>query len=378
MECSEILHRCLAKSPGDRYASVQDLSWALRGMLRGFDGQTPPVISVSEKGAAAKHPTRSGEIALPPPESIEPWMTTLGLLRRPFAAIDRFPLPYQGDPLRSMLDRLGTIMRTEHGRTVVLTGAKGSGRTMLARHCQAEVAHTTPISYLDLKWGEELSRVGRTLPRWMCNSLGAVPSGPGDPYLESLIDHLAAGRQPAILALDSVPEEAPFLDNLTQLVRAAYSTKCMSLIIIASTKFLSLLQPLVGVDPKAISHLPVPALDGLQTASYLASWIAAAKDPSAPPLLFTTDAALIAGHRAKGNLARINRLATNMLRMAAYDKRRVLPSWYAWSAPDDRDWIPDRGPTVDKPPGWPTRDVLALLNACREESALPKRRALGE
>jgi serine/threonine protein kinase len=376
-ECLSILQKCLAKLPGERFSSAQELTWELRGLLRRLDGRTPPPMApIVVRRKRADSAEFEPEYEQPTTKAIEPWVSDLGLAIRPFSPVDAHRIPYQGEPQRSVRERLSALVRDMPGNTVVLTGERGSGRTVLARQCQTEVASTTPISFLDLKYGAHPLKAKRTLPQWACRALGALPSAASvhDAYLEGLIEHLAASPQPAILVLDAVPDEPSFVDKISMMVRAAYSTKCMTLIVIAGPDFASRLAATSGVESKAISTLTLPALDSQQTASYLAAWLEAARYPTAPPLIMTADAAMLACHRAKGNLVRTNNLATNMLRLAAIDKRRVIPSWYAWVASLDENWSFDADFDLHKPHGWPPKDILEILNAWREKSGIAQRR----
>jgi len=376
-ECARILRKCLAKSPVERYPSAQELDWELRGMLRSLDGRAPTPVPVPTAGK--ERTTRSEKDRQSPPSFVsthEPWVTALGLALRPFATVDGRKVPYQGQPMRGIRDLVVASVRDQPGRTLILTGARGCGRSVLARQCLAEAPEKTPISYLDLKSGESHLKAGSALPRWACSALGAVPStsSGSDVYLDGLIEHLATSPRPAMLVMDSVPEEPRFIDRLSVLVRAAYGTRSMTLLVVGSADFAARLASVAKLEPDAIITLAMPALDPLQTVAYLTSWLEVARSPGVPPLMVTADAAMVAFHRSQGNLGRINTLATNFLRMAAFDQRRVVPSWYAWMAPMAEDWRPEEATDLRKPAGWPSQEVLTVLNACREQSGMPRRR----
>jgi type II secretory pathway predicted ATPase ExeA len=365
-DCARIIHHCLAKAPHERYQSAQELAWELRGVLRHLNGRTPAPVDV--------HPEATLKIAVQDHPAV-PWAVTLGLTGRPFTQVDASQCPYDGSPLREVREQLRAFVQGEPGGTLILLGARGSGRSMLVRQTLAEAPAETPLSYLDLAYGAKLLKAGHTLPQWACRALGALPSGsPGrDVYLEGLIEQLSASPRPALLVFDSVPEEAPYAKKLSSLVRAARSTKCMSLIVVGTPDHVDQLTNLGGLLEGDIRTLEVPSLDTAQTGAYLEAWLEATRDPTAPLLMLTPDAITLVHHRTEGNLARLNTLTGNMLQMAALENRRVLTSWYAWRAPADDNWVAEKDSDLRRPSGWPLPEVLELLKKRRQQSGIPER-----
>jgi hypothetical protein len=94
----------------------------------------------------------------------------------------------------------------------------------------------------------------------------------------------------------------------------------------------------------------------------------ATRDPGAPPLVITVDAALIAGYRANGNLDQLNALARQMIASGA----PIVTSWDAWAAHDSHE-SGDPTESLVRPEVWPTPDVLRLINYCRSSAGLPER-----
>jgi hypothetical protein len=94
----------------------------------------------------------------------------------------------------------------------------------------------------------------------------------------------------------------------------------------------------------------------------------ATRPPCSLPLVITIDAALIAGHRANGNLDQLNALARQMIERGG----PVLTSWDAWNASDDRHTNGVAEPPV-RPTAWPTPEVLQLINHCRLAAGLAER-----
>ncbi|HEX7840166.1 MAG TPA: hypothetical protein VF469_21965, partial [Kofleriaceae bacterium] len=151
------------------------------------------------------------------------------------------------------------------------------------------------------------------------------------------------------------------------LARAARSTRYFSLLIVGPAE----LSAELGGSVPATSTITVPPLTPAQIGQYLDSWLRATRQPGAPPLIFTVDAALLLGHRADGNLDQLNALARQMVATGG----PVVTSWDAWTAADD-----DRAVAAEQPPRptvWPTPDVLQLINQCRAAAGLAGRNPPG-
>ncbi|HEU4733035.1 MAG TPA: hypothetical protein VFT22_34310, partial [Kofleriaceae bacterium] len=159
----------------------------------------------------------------------------------------------------------------------------------------------------------------------------------------------------------------------------ARSTRYFSLLVVGPPELAAAIvertervHPHAPAEPSALVRIPPLSLP--QVRAYLASWLAATRAPEAPPLVITVDAALLVGHRAAGNLARINALARAMIAAGG----PVLTSWDACAAPDGTghpagDLLV---PSV-RPPGWPTPPLAQLINRCRAAAGLPERDAPG-
>jgi serine/threonine protein kinase len=360
-DCQRIIRKCMAKSPAARYQSAQELGWDLRGVLRRLHGRhaaelTPPLIT---REASGGHETAES--------AIEPWATVLGLSGLPFVPISSRRSPYHGEPFARLRQQVSAFLLGKAGRTLLITGEHGSGRTLLARQCVVEAPAGASVAYVDVKYGKQSPTKTRTLAQGACRALGALPSTSSgrDPDLEGLVDHISASPDPTLLVLDAVPTREVFVQELFSLIRVANSTKCMSLVVIGGADLAERLVAKDGIESDAIITLAIPALDVQQTAGYIAAWLEATRGRGALPLIITPDAAALIHYRCEGNLVRINSLARNMLRIAALENRRVLPSWYAWLAPVEEGWVPEENMQLQPPLEWPASDVLEILNAYR-------------
>jgi type II secretory pathway predicted ATPase ExeA len=368
--CAAIIRRCMAKSPVDRYQSAQELGWDLRGVLRRLHTRppfepTPPVVvpEVTAGHAVVEH-------------AVEPWVATLGLSRRPFTDIRSSRRPYPGEPFKNLRKYLRGFVQGEPGRTLLVSGEPGSGRTSLVRQALADAPAGAGVTFVDVTFGGENNTKKCSLAQWVCRAVGALPnpSSGRDPALDGLVDHLSCNPEPTVLVLDPMPAREGCARELLSLVRVARSTMCMTLIVVAGPDLAKQLVAEDAIERETIATLDVPALEAQQTASYITAWLEVTRAPLAPPLLFTPDACTLVHHRCQGNLLQINRLASNILMAAAVEGRRVLPSWYAWLTPMDEDWKPDGSQPMRQPGSWPTPEVIGILNLHRDLLGIAQRR----
>lgn len=368
-DCGRIIRKCMAKAASGRYLSCQELSWELRGTIRRLNCQDVVKISDQETNDSieewsSEHRTLPGPLA--------PWAGAMGFRRCPFAAISPPSCPYQDEPVLGLRKQLAAFMNAESAGTLVLTGARGSGRTMLTLQCMAELPTNASAAYMDLRYGEEPLAQELSLSQWACRARGALPSTSAstDRDLEGLLEHLAKESTSTLLVFDSVPARSKTIDELSLLIRAARSTGYMRLLIVGDADLYEHLARNSGEESSSIRMLTVPALEPRQTVDYLSSWLTSSRNPQGAPVLFTLDAAFLIHHRADGNMARINSLATSILQVAALQKRRALPSWLAWLTSETAGQTPDIALSVMEPRDWPTPEVLRILNSYRARCGL--------
>jgi hypothetical protein len=125
--------------------------------------------------------------------------------------------------------------------------------------------------------------------------------------------------------------------------------------------------------PERGVELMVPPLDADQVAHYVRGWLRASRAPGAPPIHLSADAMLLLAHRSGGRPGRIDVIAWNMLSLAVAAGRPTVTSWQAWVASADVAWPEARPPAnlVVAPPGWPTPEARAVIDACRRSAGLP-------
>jgi len=346
--CMRVVRRCMAKYPTERYESARAVAWDARGVLRELE--SPWLRDQVPEGAAPGSP-----------DAVAEWRAR-GFEFEPFADVDPGALPYRGAPFDALRRDLGARLAIA-GTTLVLTGAPGSGRSVLARSVLSERGDVG--AYVDLV--HAAARPGSAVQR-IAHAFGAVagPVTAGDAGVDGLLEVLA-GSLPHIplIVVDGVSAGTRPAVELAVLARAARSTRYFSLLIVGPAE---LAREVASAD--AAIAVAVPPLGPLQVGRYIDGWLRATRHPEASPLIVTVDAALIAGHRGEGNLHRINALVRRMIAGGG----PVLTSWDAWSTQNGADPLAtNRAAAPIRPASWPTPDVLRLINGCRQAAGLAER-----
>jgi serine/threonine protein kinase len=352
--CMRVVRRCMAKSAAERFESARAVAWEARGVLRELE--SPGLIAPAE-------PRRRSDTT-PPPSLREPdaaWQAR-GFRFEPFTDLDPSEPPFRGAPFDGLRRELGARIAAS-GSTVIVAGAPGSGRTVLARSVLA--ANTGRGAYVDVGHS---ARPGGVIQR-VARAFGAVasPASSGSPELEGLLEALASSSPfsgAPLVVVDGVVAGTRAAADVSVLARAARSTRYFSVLVVGPGE----LSTELGGSIPASAVVTVPALTPLQISQYLDAWLRATRQPTAPPLLITVDAALIAGHRANGNLDQLNAFARQMIERGG----PVLTSWDAWTASDDRH-VDGLAEPPARPRAWPTPEVLQLINHCRIAAGLGER-----
>jgi serine/threonine protein kinase len=352
--CMRVVQRCMAKAAGDRYESAGAVAWDARGVLRELASPSPSSVSsaLPRRAATAPFALREADAG---------WRAR-GFRFEPFGELDPIEPPYRGAPFDG-LRRLLAAELTASGSSVILAGAPSSGRSGLARSLLAE--YTGGGVYIDL--AQPASRAGTLIQR-IARGFGAMasPATAKNPELEGLLELLSglpASTTVPLVVVDGVAPATRTAAEVALLVRAARSTRYFNLLAIGPTELSSEL----GGSILATAVVDVPALTPLQVYAYLKGWLRATRALDAPPLIVTVDAALLAGHRARGNLAQLNAIARQMISAGG----SVMTSWDAWTAADRDD--PELSQLPIRPALWPTPEVLALINHCRSVAGLADR-----
>jgi serine/threonine protein kinase len=351
--CVELLEATLSKSPAERVGSAQALAWMARGALRSLERGRPEVRRSS---------TSSNKPSVRPSHAPRPPAELLGLSRAPFSDFADPPDLEVFEPFRTTAEELRGLIGGQ-GVSVHLWGQSGSGRTRLLRGILARGFWRGAVAWLDV----DAASVGRPLDQRACHAFGAVPSTlvSTDSAIEGLLDHLASAtkeRGPALLVLDAAVPVRGHAHAIGALSQAARATGYFSMVVIGGTEAGSAL-----AEPERVT---LPPLSSHELLDYLRGRIALAREPGAPPLLVTLDAALLVYVRSGGNLGKVNRIATRMLEHAAAQKTRVVTSACAWAAADSTDGLPTT--SADGAP-WPTPEVLEILNTERAALGLESR-----
>ena len=352
--CMRVVRRCMAKSSTERFESARAVAWEARGVLRELE--SPGQIAPGEP------PRRRPDTIPPALREPDPAWQARGFRFEPFSHLDPSDPPYRGAPFDGLRGEIAARVAAS-GSTVIIAGAPGSGRSVLARSVLAGNAGRG--AYIDVG---HASRPGSVIQR-VARAFGAVASATtsGSPELEGLLETLAtpAAAGVPLVVVDGVVAGTRAAADVSVLARAARGTRYFSLLIVGPAE----LSTELGGSIPASCVITVPALTPPQIGQYLDSWLRATREPGAPPLVVTIDAALIAAHRAGGNLDQLNALAHQMIAGGG----PVITSWDAWTAVDDGHQTAANPEPAVRPAVWPTPDVLRLINRCRVAAGLAER-----
>jgi type II secretory pathway predicted ATPase ExeA len=365
--CGSLLQRALAKAPRDRHASAQEVLWDARRVLQDLTSTAPAHPAAPrprEAPEAAPAPARS-----PLPPATGPLAEVLGFVRQPFSDVGSPEFPRLAEPLAAARGRL--LERLEDGATsvVALAGEDGSGAAALHRALAAELGP----SRLVLRVNGEEDTDGRLLLHRLCMA-AASEEAPQD--LEALVARLdeeraRRGTRPLVM-IEGISAEPPATAALTGVVGAALWTRSFQVLLGGGPGLLEkLARARVDFRGEQASEIRVAPLDREQLARHLRSWIQETLAPHAPPIIITPDALRLVAMRSGGALERVNRIAENMLVLAASERRRTLCSWHAWTASDHERWAGARVELPRRPQAWPPPEVVDVIDACRRGAGMP-------
>src|SRR5690349_12527293 len=157
--CMRVVRRCMAKSPAERFESARAVAWEARGVLRELE--SPWLVREPPEGRAGTAPAV---------DTLAAWRE-LGFELEPFVEAEPGALPYRGAPFDALRRELEERLAVA-GTTLMLTGAPGSGRSVLARSVLFERGELG--AYVDL--GHAGARSGSLVQR-IARAFGAV-AGP--------------------------------------------------------------------------------------------------------------------------------------------------------------------------------------------------------
>jgi hypothetical protein len=374
--CAALVARALAKTPHERHGSAQTLLWDGRRVLQELLSAPGAAVTTAARPPSPRPPPRpEGEGARIPLEpATGPLAERLGFRHRPFSRATPGEGVPAGEPIASVHARIMDALQDDDPIVLALTGAPDGGRSSLARQVAGEVGRARLALALDAP----PDAAARTLLQRLCRAAGVVDAPSEDASLDALVDRFAEERQragkPPVVVLDAVaaPQHAPAAE-LARVVGAALWSRSFKLVLVGDPGLVDALGR-AGVDflGERVPELRVPALDREAIAAHVRAWIDATLAPRAPPVLVTPDALLLLALRSEGALERVNRIAENMLVLAAAERCRTVTSWHAWAASDGERPSAVGAPTLPRrPDAWPPPEVIDVLDACRRGAGMP-------
>lgn len=377
--CWDILKRCLAKSPNNRFSSAQELVWAASVLLKEMESPredaTPPPILLRSTGFSPV----SDNINRTFVRANELFANLLGFESQPFGKLDPAKCPFQGEPFSLIGEDIFDHLQ-EPGAVVMISGPLGSGRGTLAIQQLVKISESRPVVYVDIS---KPSGSRRPLRR-VCLAAGSPPAPTPDAEMQGLLRHIADTRKAygcspviAINGLTSVAEEAP---DLELLIRGAVTTKSYSILAVGLDSFIHKILQVPNPNPALVYHLKMRPLNYLQVYDYINNWIQSTIKPEAPSIIITPDAGMLVGYWSGGIPGGINRIASNMLLLAALKGRRVVNSWDAWAGAmhiNELRGPDDINPELKfQPAEWPTGEILQIIDECRNKMNMNPRKSI--
>ncbi|MBK8014790.1 MAG: protein kinase [Deltaproteobacteria bacterium] len=374
--CAEIVRMCAAKHAQGRYTSAQEVAWAASMLLghletaRAAEPTTGFQGLLGAQGFSPESDTVRGSMAKPRDQ----FQSFFNFRNQPFSAFDPLNPPYVGEPFESLARELEQRLEAPGG-IVLLSGQLASGRTSLAYRQLLSMSRSRPVIYIDM---QRAGGEGASVLRRVCAAAGASPAPSPDAAIRSLLrriaDAKAAHGRSALLAIDGLTGADDVIEDIGLLARGAAATRGYSMLLVGLPNTIDRIAKSFPSSSGPTHTVSIPALDGMQTLSYLTAWLKACQGPETPPVIVTPDAALLVGYWSGGVFGDINRIATNMLQIAASLEKRIVTSWEAWSGASLLSDDTELDDHLRRPPtGWPVPDAERIIAECRERSGMHPR-----
>jgi hypothetical protein len=282
--------------------------------------------------------------------------------------------PYQGEPFASLRRRILERVEDDAAAVIAVTGAPDGGCRAICRRIATELGQSRLVLSLDLL--QESG--GATLPQRLCRAAGSVEEPSEETSLDALIERLGEERRQQrllpLVVLENVAVPHPAIPDLARIVGAALWTRSFKVLLAGAADLPGSLGR-AGVDfqGEPVPEIQVRPLDREEVAGYVRGWLEATLAPRAPRVIASPDALLLLALRSEGALGRLDRIAQNMLMLAAAERGRILSSWHAWAAPDQELWSEMRPPPAlpRRPDAWPPPEVIDVIDACRRGAGMP-------
>ena len=360
IECDKIVRACLAKFPDERYADVRTLSVEARAVLS----------LLEERPVTRKHSSRdlqaSGTSNGPSGPSASGPTSANQVLE--VNATDELHAE-QSASLDSWLEDLAS-------RVVVVVGDRGSGKSWLLRRIAAQwlprgaalivddsgVRVQEIVSAFDGRQQLETRQLGDQLaPASWKRLLGSGP------------------RKPTLFIFDSTIGNVPQFRSLVDTLFGELDSNCWKVAVSAEPRERSAWQTVrsaSGATPVTICDIPVVALR--QAVSFTRTRFLEICGNESNSIL-TPDAAMLIAYFGLRNPGRIIEILGRLVASARGTNVCAITTWDVWNAQVAKSRAGSNVLANDRivareRENWPTPEVLALVNQCRQVCGMPLRR----
>lgn len=346
-----LIRRAMAKAPHQRFDSAKSLESEARALLRELNlrGHVDGVSLLSgSAGRSAARGFRNPDLLL----------AQLGFIHEPFSDVDPLALPYTGEPFKTVVSTIESRVG-ETPVTFALLGPRGSGRSTLIDSIVGALRTTHSVWLFE----QSAHAVSGHFTRQLGLAIGSSQTSLDSVLdrLSRLCDDLGTDQGFPIIVIDEL--SLATLTELGKVAALARRRRTFGILLCASSE---VAEHALNI---AEEHIRLEPLSFERTSDYIDGWMNACRNASDAPVLVSPDARRIVAERSQGIVSRINTICKNALVLTAAMNRRVVTSFEAWHAPDDKMLFSKDASILDtlpeRPVSWPSEEIRHVIQDLR-------------